>query len=63
MLLNYGTATIKGSDLAAWFTGGTPVLYEFTVGSSKYLVTNVTSNTASTISIPSVYSSGVAGGI
>ncbi len=62
-LLNYGTAIINGTNLAAWFTGGTPVLYEFTIGSSMYLVTNVTSNTASTISIPSVYSSGVAGGI
>ncbi|MGA3209257.1 MAG: hypothetical protein ABSE05_15730 [Syntrophales bacterium] len=63
LLLNYGTATIKGSDLTAWFTGGTPVLYEFTIGSSMYLVTNVTSNTESTVTIPSVYSSGVAGGI
>jgi sugar lactone lactonase YvrE len=62
-LLNYGTVTINGTNLAAWFTGGTPVLYEFTVGSSMYLITNVTSNTTGAISIPSVYSSGVAGGI
>ena len=63
MLYNYGTSTINGTNLAARFPTGVLVLYEFTVGSSKYIITNVTVNTAGTISIPSVYSSGVAGGI
>ncbi len=62
-LPSHGTTTIAGTDLAARFTRGIPVLYEFTIGSSMYLVTNITSNTTSTISIPSVYSSGISGGI
>jgi IS1 family transposase len=62
-LVNNGTTSITGTNLAARFPSGTPVSYEFTIGSSKYLVTNVTSNTDGTVTIPSVYSSGVAGGI
>jgi len=62
-LVSNGTTTITGTNLIARFPTGTPALYEFTIGSTKYLVTNVTSNTAGTITIPSVYSSGVAGGI
>jgi hypothetical protein len=62
-LVSNGTTTIPGTNLAARFPTGTPALYEFTIGSTKYLVTNVTSNTANTLTIPSVYSSGVAGGI
>lgn len=62
-LYNNGTTTITGTNLATRLPTGTPSLYEFTIGSSKYLVTNVTSNTDGTVTIPSVYSSGVAGGI
>jgi hypothetical protein len=62
-LYSNGTTSITGTELAARFPTGTPVLYEFTVGSAKYLITNVTSNTAGTLTIPSVYGSGVAGGI
>ena len=62
-LVSNGTTTITGTNLIARFPTGTPALYEFTIGSTKYLVTNVTSNTAGTITIPGVYSSGVAGGI
>lgn len=62
-LASNGTTTITGADLAARFPTGTPALYEFTVGSSQYIITNVTANTAGTLTIPSVYTSGVAGGI
>jgi len=64
ILHNNGTTTITGTELATRFPGGTPpILYEFTVGSSQYLVTNVTSNTTGTVTVPNVYVSGVAGGI
>jgi hypothetical protein len=62
-LYSNGTTTISGTNLAARFPTGSPVLYEFTVGSSKYLVTNVTGDTAGALTIPSAYASGVAGGI
>jgi hypothetical protein len=62
-LLNYGTTSITGTNLAARFPSYTPALYEFTIGSTKYIVTNVTSNTDNTVTIPSVYTNGVAGGI
>jgi hypothetical protein len=62
-LYSNGTTTIPGTTLAARFPTGTPVLYEFTVGSSKYLITNVTSSADGTVTVPNVYSSGVAGGI
>ena len=61
-LVNNGTSSIDGTTLAARFSG-TPMSYEFTIGSTKYLVTNVKSSTDGTITIPSVYTSGVAGGI
>ncbi len=60
-LNSYGTTTITGNELIASFPAA--VLYEFTIGSSKYLVTYVTSNTDGTLKIPSVYWYGVAGGI
>jgi hypothetical protein len=57
-LCNHCTTTIKGIDLAARFLGGPPMTYEFTVGSSQYIVTNVKSSTDGTINIPTVFSSG-----
>ncbi|MDQ5987243.1 MAG: hypothetical protein CSYNP_02980 [Syntrophus sp. SKADARSKE-3] len=62
-LVNNGTTTIAGSDLIARFPTGTPASYEFTIGSSQYMVTALTANNDGTISVPSVYSSGVAGGM
>ena len=62
-LYSNGTTTINGSVLMARFPGGTPVSYEFTIGSTQYVITNLVANADSTINVPSVYSSGVAGGI
>lgn len=62
-LTNNATTTISGSDLIARFPNGSPVSYEFTIGSSQYEVTSLTANTAGTINIPTIYTSGVAGGI
>jgi len=62
-LYNYGTTTIAGTDLAARFPTGIPVSYEFSIGSSKYIVTNLTSSADGSINIPYVYTSGVGGGI
>ena len=62
-LANNGTTTIGGSDLIARFPTGTPASYEFTIGSSQYMVTTLTANNAGTLNVPSIYSSGVAGGI
>ena len=57
-LSNYGTKTIRGTDLAARFTGGTPMTYEFTVGSSQYIITNVKGSTDGSTDIPTVFPSG-----
>ncbi|MDQ5988115.1 MAG: hypothetical protein CSYNP_03871 [Syntrophus sp. SKADARSKE-3] len=62
-LVNNGTTTIAGSDLIARFPTGTPASYEFTIGSSQYMVTTLTTNNAGTLNVPSIYYSGVAGGI
>jgi DNA-binding beta-propeller fold protein YncE len=53
-LYNHGTTTITGSALAARFPGGTPAAYQFTVGSSQYIITNVTGSTDGSINIPNV---------
>lgn len=57
------TTTINGSDLIARFPTGTPVSYEFTIESSQYEVTNLTSSMDGLISIPNIYTSGIDGGI
>ncbi|MFH0995462.1 MAG: DUF1566 domain-containing protein [Pseudomonadota bacterium] len=59
-LYNYGTTSISGSNLAARFPSGTPIAYEFTVVSSKVVITNVKSSTDGSINIPTVYTSGIA---
>ena len=60
---NRGTTTITGSELAVRFPDGSPAVYEFSVDSSKVIVTNLTSTTDGTIDIPSIYTSGLDGGI
>jgi hypothetical protein len=58
-LHNYGTTSISGSDLAARFPSGSPMTYEFTVGSSDWyggvVITNVKSSSDGSINIPTVY--------
>ncbi len=63
MLFNHGTTIISGADLAARFPAGTPASYEFSPGSAKVVITNITSSTDGAINVPFVYSSGVGGGI
>ena len=63
ILYNKGTTTIAGTDLAARFPTSTPVSYEFSVGSSKYIITNIKSSADGSINIPYVYKSGEGGGI
>ncbi|MDQ5985109.1 MAG: hypothetical protein CSYNP_00813 [Syntrophus sp. SKADARSKE-3] len=61
-LYSKATTTINGSDLIARFPG-TPLSYEFTIGSTQYEITNLVANSDNTLNVPSVYSSGVSGGI
>jgi hypothetical protein len=58
-LYSYGTTSISGSNLAARFPSGSPMTYEFTVGSSKVEITSVKSNSDGAINIPTVYTSGI----
>jgi hypothetical protein len=62
-LSNHGTTTIEGNDLKNRFLGGTPVTYEFSIGSSSVVVTNLTKSTDGTINIPAVFTIGPYGGI
>ena len=62
-LNNHGTTTIEGDDLKTRFSGGDPVTYEFSIGSSSVVVTNRTKSTDGTISIPTVFTIGPYGGI
>ncbi len=63
LLYNYGTTTIFGKNLAERFPTGTPALYQFSIASSKVVITNLTSSADGSINIPYVYTSGVGGGI
>ena len=58
-----GTTTINGNDLKNRFLGGTPVTYEFSIGSTSVVVTNLTKSTDGTINIPAVFTIGPYGGI
>jgi hypothetical protein len=58
-LNNHGTTSISGSNLAARFPTGSPMIYEFAVQSTKLLVTNVKKSTDGTLNIPIAYTSGV----
>ena len=61
-LVNNGTTTIEGNDLKNRFPG-VPVTYEFSIGSSIVVVTNLTKSTDGTINIPAVFTIGPYGGI
>ena len=58
-IFNYETVKITGAELAARFSSGTPMTYEITVGSSKFVITNVKSSADGSINIPTVYASGI----
>ena len=58
-LYSHGTTSISGSNLAARFPSGSPMTYEFTVGSSMVAITSVKSSSDGTINIPTVYASGI----
>ncbi len=62
-LNNHGTTTIEGNDLRNRFPSGTPVTYEFSIGSPIVVVTNLTESTGGTINIPTVFTLGHYGGI
>ena len=55
---NFATLSVSGSVLANRFPTGTPVVYEFTVASPKYIITNVKSSSDDTINIPYAYTNG-----
>ncbi len=57
-LLNHGTTIIQGDGLKARFSG-TPTTYEFVIGSSKVLITNVKSSTDDLVKIPSIFPLGI----
>jgi hypothetical protein len=62
-LYSFGTTNISGSDLAARFPSGVPVLYEFSIGSSNAIITSLTTSDDGTIKTPTVFTIGVYGGI
>jgi hypothetical protein len=47
---------MKASQFA--FSGGVPVMYEFSIGSSSAVITNLTKSTDGTINIPAVFTFG-----
>ena len=58
-IFNYETVKITGAELGSRFSSGSPMTYEFTVDSSKVVITNVKSSTDGSINIPTVYTSGI----
>ena len=58
-LHNHGTTSISGLNLAARFPTGKPMSYEFSIESSKVLITNVKSSTDGLVEIPSIFTSGI----
>ena len=58
-IFNYETIKLTGSELASRFSSGVPMTYEFTVGSSKFVITNVKSSSGGGINIPTVYTKGI----
>jgi hypothetical protein len=58
-IFNYETVRITGAELGSRFSSGTPMTYEFTVNSSKVVITNVKSSSDGSINIPTVYTSGI----
>ena len=62
-LYNHGTTAIEGYDLMNRFPDGVPASYEFTIGSTIAVVTNLTKSLDGTINIPTVFTIGPYGGI
>jgi hypothetical protein len=58
-IFNYETVKITGAELGNRFSSGTPMTYEFTVDSSKVVITNVKSSSDGSINIPTVHTSGI----
>jgi hypothetical protein len=56
---DHGTTRISGLDMAKRFPAGTPMTYEFSIDSSKVLITNVKSSTDGHVEIPSIFTIGV----
>jgi len=54
-LASNGTTSITGTDLAARFTGGTPMRYDFSVESPSVIVTNVKSNADGTMNVTTIF--------
>ena len=57
-LYNHGATSIQGDVLKNRFPGGDPVTYEFSIGSSNAIVTNLTKSLDGTINIPAVFTVG-----
>ena len=62
-LRNFATTIISGSDLAARFPSGFPVLYEFAINSPNAIVTCLTTSADMVIKVPNVFTIGGFGGI
>ena len=58
-LFSHGTTSISGLNLAARFPTGIPITYEFSIESSKVLITNIKSSTDGIVEIPSIFSIGI----
>ncbi len=62
-LHNHATTILEGAALAARFPDGTPVTYEFSIGSSSALITVLTRSQDGTVKIPTVFTIGDCAGI
>ena len=58
-LYSHGTTIIAGSSLAERFPSGTPITYEFSIGSPELVISNVKNSSDRTLNIPTVYRIGV----
>ncbi|MFH0995463.1 MAG: SBBP repeat-containing protein [Pseudomonadota bacterium] len=58
-LYSHGTTIIAGSSLAPRFPSGTPLTYEFSIGSPKLVISNVKNSVDGTLNISTVYTIGV----
>ena len=59
MVYNYGTTSITGTDLAALFPMGTPMLYSFTIDSSMTVMTNVKKSEDGSLNFPITFTNGL----
>jgi hypothetical protein len=58
-ICSYETVKIIGAELGSRFSSGSPITYEFTVDSSKVVITNIKSSSDDSINIPTGYTSGI----